>query len=115
MTIVDGAMSTPKKIVCGVPQGSRRHLSKATFVYKVLSNTAAPALKDSLIFRNTLLNNLNLRNSQTDLALPKPKREFLRRSFKYSAACLWNNLPLEAKQAQSIFSFKNLLKHNIQC
>jgi hypothetical protein len=72
---------------------------------KVWSNTAAPILKDSFISRNILLNNYNLRNSQTDLILPKPNREFLKRIFKYKGAYLWNNLPLEAKQAQSIYNY----------
>ena len=56
---------------------TRWYLSKATFVYKVLSDNAAPPMKDSFIGRNILLNNCNLRNSQTDLAVSKPKREFL--------------------------------------
>jgi hypothetical protein len=75
-----------------------------------LSNSAAPTLKDSFISRNILLNNYNLRNSQTHLTLLKPNREFLKRSFQYSGAYLWNNLPLEAKhlpleakQAQKIY------------
>ena len=51
---------------------TRWYLTKATFLYKVLSNSAAPILKDSLTSRNILLNNYNLRNSQTDLTLPKP-------------------------------------------
>ena len=92
---------------------TRWHLTKAKFLYKVLSNSAAPTLKDSFISRNTLLNNYNLRNSQTDLTLPKPNREFLKRSFKYSGAYLWNNLPLEAKQAQSIYLFKSCIKQNL--
>ena len=92
---------------------TRWHLTKAKFLYKVLSNSAAPTLKDSFISRNTLLNNYNLRNSQTDLTLPKPNREFLKRSFKYSGAYLWNNLPLEAKQAQSIYLFKSCIKPNL--
>jgi hypothetical protein len=71
---------------------------------------AAPILKDSFTSRNILLNNYNLRNWQTDLTLPKPNREFLKRSFKYSGAYLWNNLPLEAKQAQSIYTFKSYIK-----
>ena len=87
-------------------------IKAATFLYKVLSNSAAPILKDSFISRNILLNNYNLRNSQTDLTLPKPNREFLKRSFKYSGAYLWNNLPLEAKQAQSIYIFKRCIKQN---
>jgi hypothetical protein len=78
-----------------------------------LSNSAAPILKDSFIStRNILLNNYNLRNSQTDLTLPKPNSEFLKRSFKYSGAYLWNNFPLGAKQAQSIYIFKSCIKQN---
>ena len=92
---------------------TRWHLTKAKFLYKVLSNSAAPTLKDSFISRNTLLNNYNLRNSQTDLTLPKPNREFLKRTFKYCGAYLWNNLPLEAKQAQSIYLFKSCIKQNL--
>ena len=75
---------------------TRWYSAKATFLYKVLSNSAAPTLKDSFIDRNISKNNNNLRNSHTDLPLPGTKREFLKRSFKYGSACLWNNLPLEA-------------------
>ena len=92
---------------------TRWYSAKATFLYKVLNDSAAPTLKDSFIDRNISQNNYNLRNSQTDLSLPKPNREFLKRSFKYSGAYLWNNLPLEAKQAHSISLFKRYIKQNI--
>jgi hypothetical protein len=36
---------------------TRWYLTKATFLYKVLSNSAAPILKDSFTSRNILLNN----------------------------------------------------------
>ena len=91
----------------------RWYSARATFLYKVLNDSAAPTLKDSFIDRNISQNNYNLRNSQTDLFLPKPNREFFKRSFKYSGAYLWNNLPLEAKQAHSIFLFKRYIKQNI--
>jgi len=52
----------------------------------------------------------HLRNSVTYLTLPKPKREFLKRSFKYSAAQLWNQLPNEAKLAESIYLFNICIK-----
>ena len=94
---------------------TRWYLTKAKFLYKVLRNSAAPTLKESFISRNILLNNHNLRNSQTDLTLPKPNREFLKRSFKYRGAYLWNNPPLEAKQAQSIYIFKSCIKQNFRC
>jgi hypothetical protein len=43
------------------------------------------------------------------LALPKPKRDFGKRSFKYNGAIHWNNLPIEAKNANSINTFKRIL------
>jgi hypothetical protein len=32
----------------------------------------------------------------------------LKRSFKYSASMLWNNLPLDAKRATSLIQFKRI-------
>ena len=50
--------------------------------------------------------NHNLRNLETDLALPRPKTNFLKRSFKYSGAMRWNNLSYEAKQHDSFPNLK---------
>ena len=47
-----------------------------------------------------------LRSIDTDIAFPKPRAEFLKKSFKYSGAKLWNSLTREAKEAQSISIFK---------
>ena len=47
-----------------------------------------------------------LRSTDTDIALPKPRTEFLKKSLKYSGAKLWNSLSREAKEAQSISIFK---------
>ena len=89
---------------------SRRCMSKTALLYKILNDFSAPNLKELLIKRNSLQTDYDLRNSHTDLALPKPRREFLKKSFKYSGAKLWNSLPREAKEAQSIYSFKNIVK-----
>ena len=51
----------------------------------------------------------NLRSTDTDIALPKPRSEFLEKTFKYSGAKLWNSLSQEAKEAQSISIFKQNL------
>ena len=53
---------------------------------------------------------LDLKNRETDLVLPKPKKEFLKRSFKYNGAIHWNNLSIEAKSADSVYSFKRIIK-----
>ena len=65
-----------------------------------------PNLRNSFVRRN----DHHLRNNATDLTLPKSKREFLQRSFKYSGAKLWNQLLNEAKLTQSIYSFSKCIK-----
>ena len=47
-------------------------------------------------------NALNIRNSETDLMLAKPKTEILKRTFGYSGATLWNNLPEELTKIQQV-------------
>jgi hypothetical protein len=87
---------------------SRRQKMKSILLYKILNDYTAPYLKESPTGSRSSLTqaNYNLRNSYTDLALPKPRREFLKKSFKYSGAKLWNSLSREAKEAQSIHIFK---------
>ena len=43
---------------------------------------------------------------QTIVAIPNPNRDFLKNSFRYSGAKLWNSLPIEAKVARSENVFK---------
>ena len=92
----------------------RRPRAKSTLMYKILNDDTAPNLRNSFVRRNVDQTDYHLRNSATDLTLPKPKREFLKRSFKYSGAIyflmLWNPLPNEAKLAESIYSFNKCIK-----
>ena len=66
----------------------------------------APQLSNSFVKLNI---NYNLRNMETDRALPRPYTNFLKRSFTCSGAMLWNNLSYEAKTAQSLSDFKHKL------
>ena len=86
--------------VPGVP------LAYSIFMFRILNGFTAPSLKESFTWVRVMQGNYNLRNSHTDLALPNPRREFLKRSFKYSGAKLWNCLSLEAKLAESEYAFK---------
>jgi hypothetical protein len=40
----------------------------------------------------------------------KSERDFGKRSFKYNGVIHWNNLPIEAKNANSINTFKRIDK-----
>jgi hypothetical protein len=52
---------------------------KSILLYKILNYYIAPNLKESLTGSSLTQANYNLRNSYTDLALPKPRREFLKK------------------------------------
>ena len=91
---------------------TRRCATKSILLYKVLNDCTGPDLKESLIWRNTRQTNYDLRSSLTDLTFPKQKREFLKKSFNYSGAKLWNSLPLDAKVAESVYQFKNIIRGN---
>ena len=89
---------------------NRRALNKLVFIYKLLANHTAPNLKDLFSRRNVSQNSYELRNSETDLSIKKPKTEFLKKTFGYSGAVLWNSLPQDVKMAESLISFKTKVK-----
>ena len=92
---------------------TRRFHTKATLTYKILNDLSAPQLSNSFVKLNDTNINYNLRNNETDPALPRPYTNFLKHSFKYSGAVLWNNLSYEAKTAQSLSDFKHKLASSL--
>ena len=92
----------------------RKYYLKSIFIYKILNGHTAPSLKElAFQFNNERHNTYNLRNGDTDLAPPMPKKEFGKRCFSYNGALHWNNLPHEAKIAESLSSFKSILKQRM--
>ncbi len=83
--------------------------SYSIYSYSILNDHTAPGLRGSFVRREIDQTNYHLRNTATDLTIPQPKREFLKKSFKYSGAMLWNQLPNEAKLAESPHSFKSIV------
>ena len=71
---------------------------KGTPLYKILCGQSSPCLRDSFIKLKDTDRNYNLRNIETELALPKPNTNFLKRSFKYRSSMLWS-FPSELKKA----------------
>ena len=62
----------------------RRDDLKSIFMYKILNNLAAPNLNSMFHKMSNCSISYNLRNSNNDLVLPKPKTEFKKRSFSYN-------------------------------
>ena len=69
-------------------------------------NGFAPQYMSNLFTRNSARSSRSLRNTKTDLRLPKKTYANGQKSFWYRGAKLWNSLPAETKQATSIAVFK---------
>ena len=87
---------------------SRRLKHKAIMMYKVL-NGLAPAYLSDFFPLNSAILRYELRNRDKNVVLPKPKTEYLKKSFKFSGAKLWNDLPMRAKMQNTLQSFKREL------
>ena len=68
-------------------------------MFKSLNGLAPVYLQDSFSERNT---DYDFRDSFRKLNLPKPRTDYLKRSFGYSGALLWNSLPENIRAIRSI-------------
>ena len=80
-------------------------------MYKTLNGMTPEYLRSSFFFRDNL-NSYHLRNTENTLILPQPRTDYLKKSFSYSGAQLWNSLPTELRQATSLNDFKTKLRRN---
>jgi len=83
----------------------RRKKQKVTLMYKIM-NGCAPEYLQNLLSKQE--NHYQLRNNEQCLKIPKPKTEYMKRSFFYSTK-LWNKLPLDVRQITSIAKFKKAI------
>ena len=84
----------------------RRHFHIATMVYKSLNNLAPEYLRVKFVDRDNVTS-YSLIDTTNKLAVPKPHTDYLKKSFSYSGATLWNSLPKEHRQAKSLEVFKS--------
>ena len=68
-------------------------------------------LRSRFVYHDNV-NAYRLRNTKNKLVLPQPRTDYLKRSFSYSRAQLWNNLPIDLRQAFSLTDFKSKLSHH---
>ena len=82
----------------------QRQIQLITMVYKSIHGLA-PNYLGSLF--NKYDPPYHLRNSENKLAVPLPRTNFLKNSFSYNGAVIWNTLSPELRQAKSLKSFRN--------
>ena len=73
----------------------------ARIMYKTV-NKLAPSRPCDLFQNVCKINDYNLRGSSTIVFIPMPKTEFLKQSFCYDGAKIWNQLPNEIRNSASL-------------
>ena len=89
----------------------QRMEQKSILMYKTLHGMTPDYLKSRFVYRDSA-RAYRLRNTENKLVLPQPRTDYLKRSFLYSGAQLWNNLPVDLRQASSVTDFKSKLSHH---
>ena len=82
-----------------------------TMVFKAL-NDLAPQYLCNLFTKNSACSSRSLRNTETDLRLPKKNSANGQKCFSFRGVKLWNSLPAESKTASSLNGFKKSIKVN---
>ena len=83
----------------------RRQNHKSIMMYKVL-NGIAPAYLKRYFSCGADTSRYFLRGSGVNLSLPKPNTDYMKKSFKFSGAKLWNSLPVQLKLLPTLSTFK---------
>ena len=84
---------------------TQREIAKGTMVYKAL-NGLAPNYLAQMFTERSRITNYTLRDTSDKFALPQPRTNYMKYSFSYSKAALWNSLPIEVRQAHALSQFK---------
>jgi len=84
----------------------RLSTNEAVIMYKIVNNQA-PSYLCNRFHKNVTCYNSRHKN---DLVMHKPNLEYMKRSFTYRGAELWNSLDYNVKNACNLKSFKQLVK-----
>ena len=82
-------------------------IQKSIMVYKSLNGLVPEYLSSKFVKRNET--RYSLRDSVNKLFVPFPRTNFMKNSFTYSGAVLWNSLPCHVREAESLSQFKRLV------
>ena len=84
----------------------RIYLRKAKFMFKVFNNLTPSYISENFTRRNNLNTSINLRSSSAGCFIPpKPRTECFKHSLRYSGCLVWNSLPEDIKNVQTINTF----------
>ena len=76
-------------------------------VYKSLNGLVPEYLSSKFVERNET--RYSLRDSVNKLFVPFPRTNFMKNSFTYSGAVIWNSLSCDVREVKSLRQFKRLV------
>ena len=89
----------------------QRQIQEAIMVYKSLNGLVPTYLQSIFTDRNNITQ-YELRDTVGKLAVPLPRTNYLKNSFSYQGAVLWNSLPHDLRQAQTLNGFRIGCRHH---
>ena len=87
----------------------RRNKQKALMMFKIVNGMTTRYLKEIFSARPGA-SVYNLRTSLDDIAIPRARTDYYRKSFAFTGAKIWNALPNNKKSELSFETFRNKLK-----
>ena len=85
------------------PYLRQQEIHKATMMFRCLHGLAPEYLCSKFIWRDSAY---DLRDSENKLNVPLPRTNYYRKSFSYNGATLWNSLPCNIRNTESLGVFK---------
>ncbi|KAI8506184.1 hypothetical protein Bbelb_156110 [Branchiostoma belcheri] len=87
----------------------RQH--KAMLVYRALDNSLPPHMRGVFIRYRDAASRSTRQSTLDNLIIPRPQLEVYRRSLRYSGATVWNSLPPHVRAAQSLGTFRSMIRN----
>ena len=78
-------------------------------MYKIYYGESTEYLHESYQKRSEV-NIYQLRNSEIDVLIPKPRTNYLKKSFLYNCGVIWNSIPKDIRLSVLLSYFKSRLK-----
>ena len=91
-----------------LPVKERIRFDRLVMTHKILHGNCPDNLQNKFT-RRSQISNYSTRNSQ-NLHLPKPRLEFTKKSFQFTGASAWNEIPQQHRDLPSLNCFKKEVK-----
>ena len=82
-------------------------------MFKAINGLVPNYLSDSIVMAGEAHNRNTRLSESLDVHIPSHNSSALARSFMYNGSVLWNALPEEIKESDSVFTFKKRYKEQI--